>query len=253
MDLFHNTYVLDAGANELLKLGPSGLVVRRTGGYGWQEGSMDRPRDLAASSGLDVYVADYGNQRILHFDRDLNLQSATASPGDPDAPGIPFGYPRSVAATRFGDLLVVDGENNRILFFARDGGEGKLFGDIHGGKGALVAPERIRVTGADQVFVQDSGRIVAYDIFGNYLRTYGKDLFPHLRTFAVDDKNLYVLDGCRIIKLDEGGSALAQIPLPQEGGGPKCEDIVDFQIRQGVITYLTGTRVWTAPFEEPRK
>jgi hypothetical protein len=246
VDPFQNRYVVDAGTNELLKVAPSGRLLRKTGGPGWEDGSMDQPKDVAAMSGLDVYVADYGNHRVLRFDRDLNLQSSgTPSPGS-DSPAPSFGYPKSVAATRFGDLLVVDGESNRVLSFPREGGEARLFGDLHGGKGALMAPVRIRVSGADAVYVQDSGRLVQYDVFGNYVRTIGKEILPALRTFAVDGKNLYVLDGCRIVVLDEGGRIRAQFPVSPGAGAPPCEAIVDFQIHHGSIMYLTARALWTA-------
>ncbi len=247
VDLFGNVFVLDGGASELVKLDAAGARLRATGGFGWKEGAMDQPRDLSASNGLDIYVADYGNHRILHFDRDLNLQTATATSSDADASPLWFGYPRSVATTRFGELFVADAENNRILSFAPESREGKPFGDLHGGKGSLSSPQRIRISESDEVFVQDSGRVVQYDIFGNYVRTYDKDLFPGMRTFALDDKNLYVLDSCRIIAVGEGGAIRSQWALEQFKEGPACDSVVDFQIHKGTLYLLTRRALWIRP------
>lgn len=237
-------FVLDAGASEIVKLSPAGKPLRTTGGFGWKEGSMDQPADISASNGLDVFVADFGNHRILRFDRDLNLQSSAASPSRDDPHSIPFGYPRSVTMSRFGELFIVDGENNRVLTVAGESGEGKLFGDLHGGTGSLRAPERVRVSAGDMVFVQDSGRIVQYDMFGNYLRAFGREFFPGLRTFAVDGKNLYVLDSCRIAVVDDGGTIRSHFSIPAMGDGLRCDAVVDFQIRQGTIFLLTPQGLW---------
>lgn len=241
VDPFHNAYVLDAGANELVKLGPALTVQARTGGPGWGPGSLDRPKDIAAT-GLDVYVADYGNHRVVRLDRDLGLQgSGTSAQERDEAPD--FGYPRSVTVTRFGDLLVADGENHRVMSFGRDGGEGKPFGDFRAGKGALGAPSRIRVTASDRVIVQDSASLVMFDIFGNFVRTLGKEMFPSLRAFAVDGKNLYVLDGCSIVILNAEGDVRSRFDVPTTGHWPPCEEIVDFQVDHDRILLLTAHSV----------
>jgi hypothetical protein len=251
VDPFHNTYVVDAGANELVKLGASGAVLQRSGGPGWGHGSLDRPSDVAAT-GLDVYVADYGNHRVIRLDRDLGLQGAgTNAEGEEGASD--FGYPRSVAVTRFGDLLVVDGENRRVMAFARDGADGKPFGDFRAGKGALGAPVRVRVTSSDRVVVQDSAALVMFDIFGNYMRTLGRDMFPALRSFAVDGKNLYVLDGCSIVILDGEGILRSRFTIPTTGHWPPCGEIVDFQVDRDRIILLSAHAVRMEPLPSPER
>ena len=75
-------FVLDAGTHELLKFSQDGELLQSTGGYGWSEVTFDQPSDVVAPNGLDIYVADYGNHRVLRFDRHCTLVSVLPREGD---------------------------------------------------------------------------------------------------------------------------------------------------------------------------
>ncbi len=248
IDPFRNMYVLDAGKREVVKLDPKGAPTARTGGPGWVGSGVDAPKDVAAT-GLDVYVADDGARRVVRFDRELGL----VAEGQPGGASTEFGRPRSVALSRFGDLFVVDAENERILQYPRDGGDARIFGDFRGGKGSLSMPLRVRVTGGDLVVVQDSASIVLFDIFGNFVRRLARDVVPQLRTFAVDDKNIYVLDGCSIVILDAEGTLVSRIALSTDDGWPPCDEIVDIQVQHRILTVLTATMAVSGPFPVPAR
>ena len=253
IDIFNNVYVLDAGSNEIVKLTPNLKLLRRIGGYGWKSGELDQPKDIASPNGLDVFVADYGNHRVLRFDKDLNLQTSTSSSDEVEGANKLFGYPRSIALSRFGSLFIIDSENKRIVKFSNDQTLERTFGNIHGGKGSLASPERIRISGNDRVYIQDQGQIVIFDIFGNYVKTLSKNLFQNLRTFAVDDKNLYVLDGCTIVIFDEGGNLKSKSALRVDGTGISCSSIVDFQVRNGIAYLLTRQMFTVHPIADSLK
>src|SRR5258706_7627947 len=179
-----NVYVIDAGTSKLVKLSKNWKVLESVGGYGWTDQEFDHPGDVSAPNGLDVYVADYGNHRIQRFDRDLSLLSSFSTREDADA-SVRFGYPQGVAQSRFGSIFITDGENRRILKVNTSGSVEQEFGDLGGGEGRLASPSRIRIGGDDRLFVQDSNRIVVFDIFGNFIESLGKGIFNHLRSFTV--------------------------------------------------------------------
>ena len=100
-------YVLDSERNLVVLMkgdeGPSSSV----GGYGWSSTTFDEPTGLA-TDGLNVYVADRGNHRLLRFDRSLNFISSFVT-RDTSLLAARFGSPLGVALSRLGDLFVLDG------------------------------------------------------------------------------------------------------------------------------------------------
>ena len=198
-------YVLDGATNTLKKLSNTGDSVAQIGGYGWAELAFDQPADVFTPNGLDVYVADYGNHRIQRFDRNLNFGSSL-SLRDNENVSQRFGYPQSVALSRQGALFIVDGENTRILKVSSDRTVERVFGGLDAGKGRLNAPKRVRVDNNDRVYVQDGNHLVMFDVFGNYIRTIGKNIFRQLKTFTIDQYLLYILDSCAIYILHPNGT-----------------------------------------------
>ena len=79
VDLNGNIYVADTGNNRILKFGPNGKFIKSAGGFGWENQQFDMPIDICATSALDVFVADYNNQRIERYDKDLNYISSLYS------------------------------------------------------------------------------------------------------------------------------------------------------------------------------
>ncbi|HLX11643.1 MAG TPA: NHL repeat-containing protein [Bacteroidota bacterium] len=191
-------YVLDRGTNEVLKLSSTGAILARTGGFGWSEFSFSQPADLHAPNDIRVYVADYGNHRVEYFDGNLNYLSSLLMHDNPD-PDQRFGYPRSVAMDRYGSLFITDGEDSRIakIVSAAPNSIDRTFGGVEGGKGSLKFPGRVRVTSSDVVYVQDSTRIVEYDVYGNYLSAYPVMLAGRWH-FAASDSGLFFVDSCTV-------------------------------------------------------
>jgi hypothetical protein len=244
-------YVIDAGASRLVKLSKDWEVLGSVGGYGWTDQAFDHPADLVAPNGLDLYVADYGNHRVQRFDRDLNFISSfsTRESGDP---GVRFGYPRGVAQSRFGSLFIVDGENNRVLKVNTSGSVELVFGDIGGGEGRLESPSRVRVSGDDRVYVQDKGRIVVFDLFGNYVETLGEGLFRHLRSFSVSDEIVYALDSCMLYAVRRGAeSGPVPVRVSQSAGPDLCE-AVDIDVRDDRLYVLTEHHVRVETIEQAK-
>jgi len=71
VDIFGNLYVADAGANEIRKVSPTGLVITLAGSLnaGSANGSgagagFNEPQGVAVDAAGNIYVADFGNNEI---------------------------------------------------------------------------------------------------------------------------------------------------------------------------------------------
>ncbi|MGB9591123.1 MAG: hypothetical protein ACPL1K_01245, partial [Candidatus Kryptoniota bacterium] len=66
-----NIYIADTGNNLLKRYNLKGEETGEVGGYGWGNFQFDQPYDVCATNGVEIYVADYNNDRIQRFDRTL--------------------------------------------------------------------------------------------------------------------------------------------------------------------------------------
>ncbi len=91
------------------------------GGKGSGESRLLFPRGIAADPAGNVYVADTGNNRVVHLlYREGNLRQYRIL-GGPDGKRVDFDSPRGVALASNGDLYVTDYGNNRIVVLTRGG------------------------------------------------------------------------------------------------------------------------------------
>ncbi len=174
VDLEDNIYIADTGNHRVVKCNLQGKLLREVGGFGFGEQQFDRPVDVWAGNGLDVFVADYNNQRLQRYDKDLNFISSYASNETGDE-SLRFGYPAALGLSPQGELFVADHEFNRVLRFDAFGDPKASFGDFNWGEGGLARPAKIFISRRNEVWVSDSSRaaIMVYDAFGNFLRRVG--------------------------------------------------------------------------------
>jgi len=231
-------YVVDTGDNKVKVYSPSGDSLRELGGSGWGDLEFDQPYDIGVGSGLNFYVADYGNHRIQRFDKDLNYIS-TLYTRDSDDPSQRFGYPTSVAVSRLGDLFLLDNENIRVVKVNTFSTIERTFGGIEAGKGQLRNPRKVRVTSQDLVCVLDGQRIVIFDNFGNYVRTIAEGALTDPRGMTIERDTVYVVDGRDIRLFDLEGRLLEVLRLSrtaQEGSEQSFNDIAVYGHRLYVLT-----------------
>jgi len=167
-------YVSDTGNNRIQKLDAYGEMVKTVGGFGWGNDQLNMPAGLSAANGLDVFVADNNNGRIVRYDKDLHFISAFGS-GDEWPGDLQFGFPLDVGITRQGELFCLDGENQRILKLNAGGEPQITFGDIEAGRGRLMSPSRMHISPGGRVYISDRElqSVLVYDIYGNFLFTFG--------------------------------------------------------------------------------
>lgn len=215
-------------------------MLGRIGGFGWSETSFDLPSDINSPSDLRTYVADYGNHRIVYFDGNLNFLSFLQLHEGDDLANK-FGYPRSVATDRFGALYVVDGENTRVVKIGESNSIELTFGGMDGGKGRLSMPGRLRISPDDIAYVRDGGRILVYDIYGNYIRIVPFADSSRFRTFTVYESSLFILDSLGVRGITGG----VDTTIAVDG----FEHAIDIAVSNNNMYFLTPTGIIVQPLD----
>jgi len=170
-----NIYIADTGNNRILKCNRRGELLREAGGFGFDKQQFDRPVDVWAGNGLDVFVVDYNNQRLERYDKDLNYIASYYS-DEVQQESLQFGYPAAVGFSANGEIFLADHEFNRVLRIDSFGKPKSSFGDFNWGEGRLARPAKILLTARQKIFVSDSTAeaIVEFDYFGNFVRRLGE-------------------------------------------------------------------------------
>lgn len=204
-------YVTDAGRDEVYLIDTLGNVLKTFGGYGWNDNSLDDPRDVFADP-LTVYVADKNNHRIKRFDKNLNYISSLFT-RDSDNSGESFGYPLSCATSNQGDLYVLDSENKRIIMFDIYGNYKQNFGGFDSGNFILNDPLQLAISSNNNVYVIDGEQIVVFDQYGNGVQKI--DCGFDLRSIRIIFNFLVVTSGDKIFlsNLNSPDSKLTEIKL----------------------------------------
>ncbi|TKJ41231.1 hypothetical protein CEE37_06080 [candidate division LCP-89 bacterium B3_LCP] len=146
-----------------------GGALRHIGGPGSGNDQFSDPSDICAYSGLDIFIADSGNDRIVRLDRNLNYL-AQFHTLDRTQSDLTFERPQSVLLGRRGDLFIADGSNDRILKIDPSGQPIFSFGYYGGGVGPISEPKRIEPAPDGSLHVLDiCGRVTHFDEYGGYL------------------------------------------------------------------------------------
>ncbi|VTU33919.1 NHL repeat-containing protein [Variovorax sp. PBL-E5] len=125
VDAAGNVYVADYSNNRIRKITPDGVVstLAGSGAPGSDDGaggtaSFRHPYGVAVGLGGNVYVADYGNNRIRRITPAGVVSTLAGDPNGGFADGIDgaasFDAPTGVAVDASGNLYVADSANNAI-------------------------------------------------------------------------------------------------------------------------------------------
>jgi len=145
-------------------------LLGQWGSKGSGNGQFDRPMDVAvAPRGGDVYVTDYGNNRVEEF-------SATGRFIRSFNAGTYLPNPWGVAVGPNGDVYVTSNRNANVQEFSATGVFIRKWGS---GDGTFVDPRGIAVGPNGNVFVADTGHglIKEYTATGTFVRAWApKDI-----------------------------------------------------------------------------
>lgn len=230
-------YVLEAGNDRLIRCSVSG-ERKETGGFGWGEDGFDRPSDIDALNDFELFVSDYGNDRVVRLDRSLGLSSVFETRSE----NVTFRFPLSVALTGFGKLLVVDGEFGRVVELGKDDRISRVFGGSGTGPGFLHRPVKVRTDGSSRVLVMDDSGVVFFDMYGNYLRTLRREQAGNPIAFDSWPDGVLLLDTASVRACTPAGETLWRSALPGAAGGPDGIP-VDLRSDAGWVYILYPDRV----------
>jgi len=191
-----HVFVVDTGNNRILEFDNKGKFIYAAGGFGWNKEEFDRPLDVSAKTGLDIFIADFNNERIERYDKDLNHISSFYT-DENISRSLQFGFPSCVDISRHGELFICDNENDRILKINSFGEPEASFGDFNWGEGQLEYPVKIELTPKDLVYVSDQGtdQIVIFDYYGNFVARFGSKILNKPNGLAwTEDEKLIVAD-----------------------------------------------------------
>ena len=117
-----NVWLADVGLHTVRKFSPEGkllLTLGTPGVDGVDETHFNKPTDMAIAPSGDIFVSDgYGNNRVVHFDKDGKFVKAWGKRGA--GPGE-FNLPHAICMDSKGLLYVADRSNARIQVFDQSG------------------------------------------------------------------------------------------------------------------------------------
>jgi NHL repeat len=234
-------YVADTGDDLLLRFNASGDSTGDVGGYGSGDFQFDMPYDVCATNGVEIYVADYNNNRIQRFDRTL-ANVATLSTDQSNDDSKRFGYPSGVAVSRMGDLFICDDENVRVMKVNTFSTVERTFGGYGEGAGTLAMPRQVAIGPNDEVFVSDKGRVAVYDNFGNYVGSIGAGILHDPTGIGIGGGKLGVCDSDTLFFFSLDGNLIAKIST-NDIFGTRINHFNDVSIRGDRVCILTDRRV----------
>ena len=163
-----NVYIVDRGQHQVLKYTGEGRLMKPVGGFGRAAAQFDDPRDVDAHATLDVFVADFNNNRVVRFDRNLNFVSSLSSQWPQP---FDFGQVISIAISSQYDPFLLENDSKKIIKFSRFAEPTETFGGIYETFGQLLEPEQLALGGSSRLFVSDPGQsaIIVFDYLGSYI------------------------------------------------------------------------------------
>jgi len=204
----------------------------KIGMQGRASGLLSSPRGICCDSTGNIYVADYGNDRVQKFDRNGNFiyefgtfawdETDTSKNTVGTSNAVTFNEPVGVAVTNK-NIFVSEKGNNRIQKFDKDGNFVLIFGGEGRATGRLSSPAGIATDSSNYLWVCDSknDRVQKFDTNGNFMLEiggfgYGSGKFNEPTDIAIDSKNqIYILDSQnkRIAVFDEYGNNHGEINI----------------------------------------
>jgi len=122
LDRQFNVWVADMGKHVVLQFTPQGKLLKTLGTPGEpgeDRSHFNKPTDMAITPDGQVFVADgYGNNRIVHFDRNGKFVKAWGMMGTGAGE---FSLPHAIVVDSQGRLYVADRSNARIQVFDQSG------------------------------------------------------------------------------------------------------------------------------------
>lgn len=165
----HDLYVVERGNHRVQRITNSGTFVMKWGLPGAGPGEFNSPVGVAADASGNVYVTDYGNDRVQKF----RVISSTevrhvGTWGGPGTTVGRFGGPFGITRDATGNLWVADTRNHRLQKFDPNGNLLAAVGIFGSGNGQFLTPSAIAFDRTGAYYVaetnSDPGNTLTADI-----------------------------------------------------------------------------------------
>lgn len=220
VDSENSTYV--SAGSAVLKFDSNGNQTMTFGSAGSGNGQFSTAQGVAVDSSKNIYVADYGNNRVQKFDSSGNylLQFGTAGSGAGQ-----FSSPSFLRVSSSNQIYVFDSGNSRVQIFSTSGTYISEFGTAGSGDGQFnsgLGSGSITFKSNGDVLVSDDGntRVQVFTSTGVFKSAFGTsgtaaDQFMNVGGMAFSPSGtLYVTDpnvNGRLKSFDQNYSALSQV------------------------------------------
>ena len=189
MDSAGNLYIADAANHRVREVTPAGAISTIAGnghpGFSGDNGpasaaQLNQPYGLAFDAAGNLYIADYGNQRVRAIGTDGNITtvagngpSGSSGDGGPATAALLLG-PRNVATDAQGNLYISEFDGHRVRRVAQGGTIGTVAGSGiagfsgDGGPAAaaqLAYPAGLALDAAGNLYIVDSGNVRIRKVF----------------------------------------------------------------------------------------
>ncbi|MDI9358172.1 MAG: NHL repeat-containing protein [Phycisphaerales bacterium] len=175
-DSKENLYVCDWGNHRVLKFPANshketmGVVVVGAKGEGYDDDRLSFPTGIAMDTFDNLYVVDYGNNRIQKFKKiDTGIYDShgiTVAGGNGSGSGLnQFYKPWKIAFDKDQNIYVTDWGNDRVMKFPPNSTKSTIGVVVAGGLGE--GPELYQLHDPRGIFIDSAGNIFVCDINNN--------------------------------------------------------------------------------------
>ena len=178
------------------------------GSYGTGNGQFAEPGGIAIDGKGNVWVTDYGNNRVEEFGPNGGFSASYGKEGSGE---VQFKGPAGIAINKStGNIYVADLWNNRVEELSSSGAYIASFGTS--GSGMLKEPWALAVDSSGDVWVVDHGhdRIVEFSSTGTFITAYGAEgsgelQFKQPAGVVISGEDVYITDSAnhRVEELHE--------------------------------------------------
>ncbi len=183
-----------------------------TSAYGDIDGRGLKHPESVACSGKDLFVADTGNSRLLHYTYEDKTITAKATFA------IHKSVPIVVQVNSKGQLYYLDGRERRIVVLDTEGRD-KFLAPKGLPFSTEMVPKSFKIDSEDKMYILDifSENVVILDSGGQYLRHLAfPEGFGSFSDLAVDSSgSIFLLDGVEATIYSAGGDADQFSPLTE--------------------------------------
>jgi DNA-binding beta-propeller fold protein YncE len=211
LDSLGNIYVSEQN-HSIKKFDSTGTELLTIGTYGSGDGQFDLPYGMAFDSSDNLFVVDYGNNRVQKFNSVTGAyvsQFGTAGSGDGQFSGL---YGIDIDSSD--NIYTTEMGNNRVQKFDSSGNYISQFGTAGSGDGQFNSPREISIDSSNNIYVadQNNNRVQKFNSSGDYVLQFGTagsgdGQFNALLGITVDSSN-------NIYTTEQGNSRIQKFNLP---------------------------------------